>query len=113
LAGVPVLGGSDGFAVTRAKAMGRDVEAARKAADGLVEVMGAGRIVVAPAGLPSDVAACLEDRLHRALTEPALTAAADAARRPLDVATGQDAAASIAIAEEALPALQAILEANR
>jgi tripartite-type tricarboxylate transporter receptor subunit TctC len=113
LAEIPVFGGAAGLAVARAVATGTDVEAARGIADGLVELLGAGRVVVAPAGLSPEVAACLEDRIYRTLVDPAFTSAAEAARRPVDVVSGQDAAASIALAAKALPTLRALVDSAR
>jgi tripartite-type tricarboxylate transporter receptor subunit TctC len=113
LAGVPLLGGENGLAVARAEAMGTDIETAQEITSQMIELTQAGRVVVAPSGLPLDITACLEDRLYLALTDPALTNAAAAARRPLDVASGRETAASIAVATEAFPTLRAIVEDNR
>lgn len=76
LPGVPLLGGPDGLAAQRATATGRSAEDAREAADELADIIGAGRIVVGPAGLPEQLAVCLERELGEVLASPGLQAAA-------------------------------------
>ncbi|WP_141134827.1 tripartite tricarboxylate transporter substrate-binding protein [Tropicimonas sediminicola] len=110
LEGVPVIGGPDGAARRRAVATGDDPESTGGLMDALVEILEAGRTVVAPAGLPEVLRACLEDRLDLALNDPEFLAAAEKARRPLDVGRGQDAAERLAAAEALLPDLRALIE---
>ncbi|MFD0979807.1 tripartite tricarboxylate transporter substrate-binding protein [Tropicimonas aquimaris] len=112
LEGVPVVGGPDGAARRRAVAMGEDPEVTVGLMDALVEILQAGRIVVAPAGLPEQFRACLEDRVHLALNDPEFIAAAEKARRPLDTGRGQDAAQRLSAAEALLPDLRALIEGS-
>ena len=93
LAGVALLSGPEGFAKRRATALGRDPELADASARQVIEVTGAGRVVMAPADLPAPVATCLREALMEALTDPEFTAAAARARRSLDVASGVEALA--------------------
>lgn len=93
LAGVPCLGGGDGQAAARARLRGEDPERARERADALAQVIGAGRIVVAPAGLPAQIEGCLAEAVAGALTSPALRAST---RRALDPATGEEARRDVA-----------------
>ncbi|WP_068110990.1 tripartite tricarboxylate transporter substrate-binding protein [Tropicimonas marinistellae] len=113
LEGVPVLGGPDGAARRRAAATGGDAEATGALADALVEVLGAGRTVVAPAGLPDDIHACLEERVYQAINDPEFLDAAEKARRPLDIARGRDAASAILSAEQYLSDLRSIVESEK
>jgi tripartite-type tricarboxylate transporter receptor subunit TctC len=92
LAGVTLLAGPEGFARRRATALGRDPEAADASARLVIEVTGAGRVVMAPAGLSAPVATCLREALMEALADPEFAAAAGAGRS-LDVANGVQALA--------------------
>jgi tripartite-type tricarboxylate transporter receptor subunit TctC len=98
LAGVPVLGGADGLAGRRAAALGRPVDETVRLANAMGEVTGAGRFIVAPKGIPEDIANCLEAGLMAAAHDPELVAAAGQARRSLDVL---DAPASLALLQAA------------
>jgi tripartite-type tricarboxylate transporter receptor subunit TctC len=112
LAGVPLLGGADGLAGRRAAALGRPVDETVRLANAIGEVTGAGRFIVAPKGLPDDVARCLETGLMAAAHDPEFVAAAAQARRSLEVL---DAPASLALLQAAkAPAAQlsAILAEN-
>lgn len=95
LAGAAVLGGESGWAVAAAWARGKDVGRARQAADGLARVMGAGRIVVAPAGLPAPLADCLKRVVGEVLTGPALRAST---RRAIDPASADAALGDVVAA---------------
>ena len=110
LAGVPLLGGADGLAVKRARALGHDVAEAEAKAKALSDIFTAGRFVAAPPGLSPDLAACLEQHVYQAMTEPGFAAAADAAGRPLDVARASDALVTLRAAERASGAFMPALE---
>ena len=110
LADVPVLGGATGLAVSRARARGRDVAQAEAQAAALGQFVAAGRFVAAPSGLSPDLAACLEQHVYQAMTDPGLAVAADAAGRPLDVAHGAEAVATLRAAERIGQTFRPILE---
>ena len=112
LADVPLLGGADGVAVKRARALGRDVAEAEAKAKELSDIFIAGRFVAAPAGMSPDLAACLEQRVYEAMTDPGFVAAAKATDRPIEVANGAEAAAMLRDAERAAESLRPILERN-
>jgi tripartite-type tricarboxylate transporter receptor subunit TctC len=98
LKGVPVLGGARGLAVARATA------------NALIHVIGGGRIVVAPAHLPSALAECLSGVLYATLTSAELGPAG----RDFDAATGPAAAAEVqAAALDAPQLVPAVREAMR
>ena len=99
---VPMLGGADGYAVASARTHGGDVDAARRAADGLAQVMGGGRIIVAPAGLPEGLGRCLADAVGDVLASAELRAST---RRALDTASADAARADVALAVQAAPRL--------
>ena len=110
LEGVPVLGGARGLAVARASARATDVERARAAANALIHVIGGGRIVVAPAHLPTALAECLSGALYATLTSADLGPAG----RNFDAATGQAAAMEVqAAALDAPQLVPAVREAMR
>lgn len=114
LDGVPVLGGPQGYASSRALARGRDVEACRSAADALAQVMGSGRILVAPAGLPAAIERCLAAAVGEVLAGAELRAST---RRTLDTASAAQARADVAhassMAAQLVPAVQAALTRMR
>lgn len=76
LAGVPVLAGPDGLARQRSAASGRSPAEAERAAAALAAIVGAGRLVVGPAGLSGPLKSCLSSALGDVLTSEALLAAA-------------------------------------
>ena len=111
LSGVPVLGGPDGVAVKRARALGRDPQAARVQADALASIIGAGRIVAAPGGLDPGLAACLGDAVHAAMTDAGFEAAMATARLPVGAIRGTAAAKSVRAAiRDAKPFIAATIE---
>ena len=99
---VPVLGGADGFAAAHARARGQDSTAVGAAADGLAMVMGGGRILVAPAGLPEAIGRCLADAVADVLSSPELKASTS---RTLDTAPAEAARADVLLAAQHAPRL--------
>lgn len=81
---VPQLGGPEGIASQRAVATGRTPAQAEQLASDLAAIMGAGRLVVAPLSLPSQLAACLEGALGQVLQSAELVAAAQRAQLGID-----------------------------
>ena len=109
LAGVPVLGGRSGWAAEQATARGEDRERAGRRADGLARLMAAGRILVAPSGLPEPVERCLRDVTGAVLTGEALRRST---RRQLDPAGAEDAHADVlAAVDVARPLVPVIADA--
>jgi tripartite-type tricarboxylate transporter receptor subunit TctC len=114
LDGVPLLGGEDGVAARRARASGRGVEGARRTADALADVMGGGRLIVAPAGLPGPVGACLTAAVGEVLTGGALRASTRRALDPAPAAAARaDVERAVALAPHLLPAVDAALQQAR
>ena len=68
----------------------------------VVSVIGGGRIVVAPPGLPGDIRACLERAMARVLTGAELRASS---RRALDPADAESARADVEHAARLAPGL--------
>jgi len=95
LDGVPLLGGRDGVAVRRAITLGGDPQLARVKAEGLAGIVGAGRLVAAPAGLDPDLAACLQDAVYAAMTDARFEAAMAKASLPVEAIRGAAALRSI------------------
>jgi len=88
---IPQLGGPEGFASQRAVATGRTPAQAEQWANDLATIMSAGRLVVAPAQLPHQIATCLENSLRQILQSDELVAAAQRAQLGIDY---QDSAAA-------------------
>jgi tripartite-type tricarboxylate transporter receptor subunit TctC len=110
LAAVPVLGGADGLAVSRARALGRDVEQVQAQATTLAEIVSAGRFIAAPVGVSPELAACLERNVHEAMTDPGFAAAAKAAGRPLQIARATEAVSALRTADRTSRDFVPILE---
>jgi tripartite-type tricarboxylate transporter receptor subunit TctC len=108
LAGIPLLGGPAGWAVEQARAGGGDHDQAQRRADGLAALMGSGRILVAPSGLPGPVARCLRDVTASVLMSDALRRST---RRQLDPAPAEAAHADVAAAAEVARPLVPVIAA--
>lgn len=91
LADVPVLGGRDGVAARRARGRGRSADDALADVNALVDLVDAGRLIVAPPGMDPALARCLEQALMTTLHDPGFRGRAQRARLSLDVANGADA----------------------
>ena len=109
LAGVEVLGGTDGYAARHAIRTGQDVEVVRSGADAIAAVIGGGRIVVAPADLPHEVTACLEQVSSEILMSAELRSST---RRALDPADAPTARADVERAARLAPGLVPSLRAS-
>ncbi len=81
---VPQLGGPEGLASQRAVTTGRTPAQAEQWANDLSAVIGAGRLVVAPAQLPQPIATCLAESLEQILQSAELMAAAQRAQLGID-----------------------------
>ncbi len=108
---IPLLGGADGIAEERARQLGRDAESALREAAAVERLLGGGRIIAAPAGMPLSLHKCLEETLLKTLDRPDLVTAARAQGRPLDVAGAdrarRDLEAAAQIARRHLALIQA------
>jgi len=81
LVGVPVLAGPEGVAAQAALARGEDPGPALARAEALVRIFQAGRLVVAPRGMPPEISACLSSQLAQVMASPDFAEAAAGARR--------------------------------
>ena len=95
LADVPFLGGPDGLASRRASASGRTPEQAAKEAHGLMELITAGRLIVAPPGLPGSLQACLRSGVADVANSAEFRKAAARAQLSIDFAGGEEALAAL------------------
>jgi tripartite-type tricarboxylate transporter receptor subunit TctC len=100
LDGVPLLCGEKGLAARRAARLGRDIQEAVADARGLTDLIGAGRLVVAPPRLEDQAFRCLAKDLREMLTDPAFQAAAARMNRSLDPASADVARNEILTAAE-------------
>jgi len=100
LKGVPLLGGGNGLAASRAAALGRDVEEAIADAAALAGLVDGDQLIAAPRGLEEGIFRYLETKLYQALTDPGYKAALDKLGWPLDVARADVALAEVKAAEK-------------
>ncbi len=109
LRGIPRLGGPNGLAAQSARERGMDPERAIAQATALSRIFEAGRLVVAPPGLPPSLGSCLSSRLEEAVSDSAFVAAASRARRALAFERPAIGAADLAATEEARQSLAPVL----
>lgn len=110
LAKVPLFAGPGGLAARRANP-GRDREEATADARAVAAIVGAGRIVVGPPGLPAPLFACLEGGLRAAAADPAFLKQAAAAERSVDTAPAAVASDELALVRERAPQFLPLLRA--
>ena len=114
---IPELGGVDGIASQRAAATGRTPAQAAQMASNLAAVVGAGRMVAAPAQLPEPIASCLEAALREVLQNEELLQAADRAKLGIDyrdsAAAHRDLLAAADAVEQFHDLIQAAVEQAR
>ena len=91
LRSIPLLGGLDGIAQNRAHHLGTDTELARQEAAALEKLLGGGKLIVGPAGMPGELRNCLAETLIRTLSRPDLRKAARALDQVLDVVEADQA----------------------
>jgi tripartite-type tricarboxylate transporter receptor subunit TctC len=87
----PLLGGVNGIAADRARQLGTSTELARQEATALEKLLGGGKIIVGPAGMPRDLQNCLAETLVKTLSRSDLRTTARALGRTLDVADAHQA----------------------
>ncbi len=109
LRNVPLLGGPAGMAARRAIKHGEAPEQTIRQARALESLIGAGRLVVGPPGLPEDIFECLEAGLYNTLTSTPFRNQAAKARRTLDVARAEEARRVLAEAASSAGAFSGIL----
>ncbi len=80
---VPALVGPDGVAAARARELGRDPAPRVALAEAIDRVLSSGRLVLAPAGLDPEVAACLQAGLATVLADPGFLESARRAARSI------------------------------
>jgi tripartite-type tricarboxylate transporter receptor subunit TctC len=108
---VPRLAGPGGVARPRAAATGRSPEQAAEEADALAALVGAGRLVVAPRGLPPALAACLDTGLGVVLGSAGLRAAAERAQLGIEPRNGREAQAEVLDGARALARFERLIRA--
>jgi hypothetical protein len=85
------------LAVLRARELGRDPHEAKLDMDTLMAIIGVGRLIAAPKGLPPDPAYCLEHALLETLATPVFKKAANKAKRSFDVGDAETVNASLQV----------------
>ena len=84
LAGVPVLADAKGVAVQLAESVGKTMKEFEQQAQALDSIFSAGRLIVAPQGLPAPMSECLQLSLAATLVNPELRKAATRAGLGID-----------------------------
>jgi len=102
LAGVPFLAGEGGVASRRAAASGRTPAQAEREAAALAEILGAGRLVVAPPGVADPLRSCLESVLEKVVNSEEFQAAAKRAQWETHFLDGKAATAAMQSGAEEL-----------
>ena len=108
---VPRLASPDGLARQRATFAGRSPEQAAEDAAALAALVGAGRLVVAPPGLPGPLAACLDAAFGKILGSAEFKAAAERARLGVDPLDGRAARTEVLAAAQALTRFETLVRA--
>lgn len=109
--GMPQLGGPDGLARQRAGFTGRTPQAAEQMADELATIVGAGRLVAGPPGMPKPLATCLESTLGVILQSEQFLAAARRARLGIEYANATLAAERLAAGSKSVEQFRDLISA--
>jgi putative tricarboxylic transport membrane protein len=107
LSGTPLLAGTGGVAERLAWASGGSGDAALQTAVGLAHVIGSGRVVVAPKGLPPGTADCFSSAIRQAIHSEELPAAST---RAFDFADARTARADVEAAAIEAARLRPLIE---
>ncbi len=91
LVGVPALGGRDGVAARRGRARRRTVDDVLADVDPVLDLINAGRLVVAPPRMRPALTRCLQDALMETLHDPMFRERARRTGLSLDVADAETA----------------------
>jgi tripartite-type tricarboxylate transporter receptor subunit TctC len=111
LSGVPILDGETGVAKQRARYTGRTPDQAMQEARLLIALINAGRLLVAPPGLPENHRRCLETAAGNALASKEFKAAAARAKLSIEPASAEEARADIAAASKAVTQFAPLVQA--
>lgn len=107
----PRLAGPGGLARQRAMLAGRSPERTAEDAAALAALVGAGRLAVAPRGLPGPLAACLDTVFGQVLGSAEFKAAAERARLNVEPLDGRAARAGVMEAAQALARFETLVRA--
>lgn len=99
---VPSLGGPNGVAALQAARRGLAVGRAIEQAEALENILSAGRLVVAPAGLPAALENCLQERILEVLSNPDFNQAAHQSDMTIDASDAVTARAELQMASKSL-----------
>jgi tripartite-type tricarboxylate transporter receptor subunit TctC len=107
LSGTPLLSGTNGVAERVAATTGESGAEARQLATALAHLIGSGRAVVAPKGVPTGIAGCFSSSIREALTSDGLPAATT---RAFDFADMRSAQADVEAAAREAAQLRPFIE---
>jgi hypothetical protein len=111
LENVPMLAGKDGLAARRAGHVGKTRSQAEMEARALANIIGAGRLLVAPPAMDESLVECLRGAVDTVLREPDLLAAAQRAGLSVAPADAEAALEDLRIGEEALAQFATLVRA--
>lgn len=92
LSNIPILGGPDGVAARRAAELGISVQQSIERAQAIETLISAGRLIVAPAGLPDHITVCLQDTVFKTLQSDDFVKDISRSNMVLDIASGPSTA---------------------
>jgi tripartite-type tricarboxylate transporter receptor subunit TctC len=108
---LPRLDGQHGLARQRAAATGMIPDEAEQASNDLAVILGAGRLVVGPRGLPIALFECLNTTLSEVLQSGEMQAAADRAQLHIDHEDGAAAYRGLLAAERGIKQFSPLIQA--
>jgi len=108
---IPRLGGPRGLAAARAGFTGRTTPEAEQEAASLSAIVSAGRLVVAPAGLPAPVLECLSSTLGEVLLSEELSLAARRAQLGIDYENAARARQNLQLAAQGVEQFGGLIQA--
>jgi len=106
---IPYLGGQDGIAATLAAERRASVDEAVEQASALSAIMSAGRLIVAPAGLPKALELCLQTNLMEVLVSRELNDAANKARLTIEPADAAKARSELLASLDSLSEFESLV----
>jgi tripartite-type tricarboxylate transporter receptor subunit TctC len=113
----PFLGGPDGLAARPAIIHGMSADNAISSAEALVAIIAAGRLIVAPPGMPAGLTRCLQDHLMAVLQSKELLDASKKAKLTINAVSASIALSTLQTARKSLiefyPLVRSAIEQTR
>lgn len=114
---IPCLGGPEGLAARVASVQGKSVDQAISRTEALIAIIAAGRLIVAPPGLPAGLSQCLQSHLMGVLGSREFLDTSMQANLTIDAASASIAQSTLQNARKSLtefyPIVRSAIEQNR